>query len=91
MRLEVAEAIVKAADNLGVYATLLPHYSGRGMFGRSTAAVKVNDLATLLKAVAYASRAVYEKEDEDGALQYHHFLGGLHVGMESMGMGFVIY
>lgn len=39
MKIETAQRIVAIADELGLDVTLRAEYSGRGMFGRTTAAV----------------------------------------------------
>ena len=58
MRIEIARAIADAAAEIGVEIELRANYSGRGMMGRTTAALTYNGLSDLLGAVATASANV---------------------------------
>lgn len=55
MKIETAEAVKRAADVLGVDVRIDEAYSGRGMFGRTTAALVGyrNDIETAKVYAAY--------------------------------------
>lgn len=50
----VADAIIAAADAIGLEMSIRESYSGRGMYGKDTVAVIYEDTNDLLKAVATA-------------------------------------
>jgi hypothetical protein len=85
MKLETAEALVKALDGLGVEATVSEGYSGRGMYGRLTVAIVLAQGASLLAAAAFAARQM-AADDVDG------FVRDLRqVQIAAMGLGVVVY
>ena len=53
MKLETAEAIRDAANQLGYQVRVHESYSGRGMFGKTTVALS-GDKSELLRATVYA-------------------------------------
>lgn len=55
MKLETAQAIVQAAQENELNVTLREHYSGRGMFGKSTAGV-VGSRSDITAAIFHASK-----------------------------------
>lgn len=56
MRLSTAQALLAAADALGVEGVaLLEGYSGRGMYGRQTVALTANRVMDLMPLVAQAT------------------------------------
>jgi hypothetical protein len=55
MKLETAQAIVQAAESNDLQVSLYPSYSGRGMFGKTTAAV-VGSRVDITEAIFYASK-----------------------------------
>lgn len=55
MKLETAQAIVQAAQENELNVTLREHYSGRGMFGKSTAGV-VGSREDITAAIFLASK-----------------------------------
>jgi hypothetical protein len=55
MKLETAQAIVQAAYANDLRVSLRADYSGRGMFGKTTAAV-VGSRADITEAIFYASK-----------------------------------
>ena len=62
MRIETAKALVEASNVYDVELRLYEDYSGRCMYGKTTAGV-VGDLSDLLVAVAMASQTIAEVED----------------------------
>lgn len=58
-----AEQIALAAEADGLKVSLRYDYSGRGMFGETTAAVTVPNVAVLLCAVAAAVRSSTDPDD----------------------------
>lgn len=85
MKLETAQKIVEAAGDdyeEGEGVSLYEDYSGRGMYGKMTAAV-TGDLSAIIAAIAMAA---YEAGcDEEGPLD----LGRVRV--DDLGRGVVVY
>jgi hypothetical protein len=57
MRVEVANALHAAAEELGIDARLDENYSGRGMCGRSTAAVSFDSPGQLAASAVLAANS----------------------------------
>lgn len=97
MKLETAEAIKEAADCIGsMDFSIREEYSGRGMFGRSTAALEYGDQNDLMVAVAYAAACIKESECANDAepqeLSVDDFLDEIRKFChDNMGRDFVVY
>lgn len=55
VKLDTAQQIVKAAEFMGIDAELREDYSGRGMYGKATAAVVIGSWTKFAAAVAQAA------------------------------------
>jgi hypothetical protein len=66
MKLEHAERIVRAAEDLGLEVELRQSYSGRGRSGRSTAGV-VGSRSSIIQSIAAAAVDVAQAHDGDSA------------------------
>jgi hypothetical protein len=79
MKQEVAEYLVDACQFNGIDAEIREDYSGRGMFGKTTHGVVVND-----SSMSSVLSAVINYGNDDG-IEVNGF------DTDSMGMGFIIY
>jgi hypothetical protein len=87
MKLETAQALERAAFDVGVEVEARESYSGRGMFGDTTAAVEFAHWRDLLVAVAQAALDADDEAGEDAEL-----LEELHrLRFDDMGLGHVAY
>lgn len=94
MKLETAQAIVNAADEIDLMdVELNENYSGRGMYGRTTSGVVFKRYGDLLRAVALASVRIHDQEEcmSGRTLPHHHFLADLNVMIDAMGLGHIAY
>ena len=66
MKLEHAERIVDALNDMGIDAQLDKDYSGRGMFGRTTAAITTADPGDVAYAAGQLGLRVSRKVDNMG-------------------------
>lgn len=82
MKQEDAEALVNVIEGLGYKAEVYDDYSGRGMFGRTTAGV-VTDMSKAL-----VEGAVEEMVEEDTLDDAEPFLG---LNQDSMGLDIILY
>lgn len=98
MKLETANAIVKAAEDAGKEVRLTESYSGRGMFGKMTAGVigSHSDVMIGITHACYrAGRSAMEAELEndgtatDSAKDMLHELGRLR--QDNMGYDIILY
>jgi hypothetical protein len=83
MKIETAKAIVEAAESIGSEASVYEDYSGRGMYGKTTAGVV---LSSMTAAIAAAAAAV---ADADEPRDMADDLGNL--SWDSMGRDIIIY
>jgi sugar phosphate isomerase/epimerase len=98
MKIEIAKAIVETAEELGIEINLYENYSGRGMFGRTTAGIVYDKDGDLLQAVAKAAKVYTEITDEarengiELAFDVDDFIHGLkNLSSDSMGRSTIIY
>src|SRR4051812_40936618 len=91
MKIETAQAIVAAAEEVGLEGvTLYEGYSGRGMYGKTTAAVCFDRLGDFLAAVARVAADLQFDSAADGRAD--DFCAELQrLGTDGMGRGTVIY
>lgn len=85
MKQETAKALVDAARDLDLEVGLLPTYSGRGMRGRTTAAVSADNVPILVAAVAQAATKLEGDQAEDFVEEM------LGLATDNMGLGLVAY
>ena len=78
MDIELAKKVVEELTNEGLDASLRESYSGRCMYGRTTAAVVCDSRL----APVYAAGRIAEREGMEWDPDF---------GMDNMGLGFVIY
>lgn len=65
MNRELAEALVQALEDEGIDAELREDYSGRGMYGKTTAGVVFDgDIGGVLQAVINNATCFIQEEDE---------------------------
>lgn len=81
---ELMRALVRAGEDRLLEIRARPNYSGRGMAGKETAAVVVENLSTLLVAVALAHNHL--DTDDNGVVEE---VQGLR--MDNMGHDIVVY
>jgi len=84
---KLAAALVKAGLEDGMEIELVSDYSGRGMFGKATAAVNCDGHSTLRRAIAYVAANCEPGSDE--AEEVIEEAGKLRI--DSLGMGIVVY
>lgn len=88
MEIELAETIAEALDNAGIEAKVREEYSGRGMYGNSTAGVVFDgSLGDVLRAVInYAHEFCIEDEGwPEPKFDCNR------IRTDSMGLGTIIY
>lgn len=91
MKLENAQRIVKAAEDMGLDVTLREGYSGRGMYGKTTAGV-IGCHGDIIKSIAYAAAqlgseaARFEDDDSDA-----DFIEDMDLSMDNMGLDYIFY
>lgn len=86
MQLKTAERIVQAAKFNSIEARLHQDYSGRGMMGRTTHAVIVNNHTALIRAVAWAVVLVGSDQGETSDL-----VNDLNFRFDNMGHDLIAY
>lgn len=86
MQLDTAVLLSRAAEDVGVECEVREEYSGRGMFGRTTAALVVESPLVLVGLAALiAGERRYPADLED-------FLTNLNnLTWDSMGLSYVVY
>jgi hypothetical protein len=90
MKLGTAQAIVDAANEVGVEMAVREDYVGRGSF-KPTAAITYNTDQDLLQAVALAAVNVKQAE-QDGSMTLETFLEDIGiVRIDNMGRSLIIY
>jgi hypothetical protein len=86
MKLEHAKLIVNAANDMGAEVTLRENYSGRGMYGKTTAGV-VGTLGDVTKSIAYAASLLTE-DDPD---KVEEFIENMDLAWDNMGKELILY
>lgn len=86
MKLKHAELIAKTAYDYGVEVEVRENYSGRGMFGKTTAGV-VGNMGDIVRAVAGAAAdlAVAEPDEVDD------FVRDMNLSFDNMGFDMIAY
>jgi len=84
MDIQLAKQLVELLEDRGEDASLREDYSGRGMYGRSTAGVVCDGIGTLLKAVLEDAHLFVE----DGSPMYDRISS---FSTDSMGYSTIIY
>ena len=85
MELKLAQAIVEAVEDMGDEATVCEDYSGRGMYGASTAGVVVPSVGVVLTAVIARAHLFV---DQTGCPLFDE---GDHFSTDNMGRDMIIY
>jgi hypothetical protein len=98
---QLAQFIIQACENADTFfqdehgfPTIRNEYSGRGMFGKKTAAIECQNSMTVMAAVAceIVERLGYSNDTDDEAVDLHEMLEDIrHFQMDSMGHDVVIY
>ncbi len=91
MKLETAKILVEASKELNLKFDLREHYSGRGMYGRETTAIVLENFTDMFGAVAIATKNVLEEDQKNGTDGFVDFAEDLGFRSDSMGKGWVIY
>lgn len=94
---ELAEVLVQVLEDEGIEAEIRESYSGRGMFGKETTGVVINDydvdpLGALLQAVINNATCFIQEEEEPVDffdLSEKFSIGNLRT--DSMGLGMIVY
>lgn len=88
MKLETAQRIVEAAKDVGDDVALRENYSGRGMFGETTAGV-VGRTTDILAAVANAAFLLGKRGEQADVESFFHDVHRL--SQDSMGRETIVY
>ncbi len=88
MKLLHAELIAEAADQLGLEVKVYADYSGRGMYGKTTAGL-VGSLSDIVQAIACAAVALGENVN-DADYDTDDFVDDLRLSMDCMGRSDII-
>lgn len=97
MKIEIAKVIVEACEEIGIEVDLREDYSGRGMYGSTTAALVLADEKDLVKATALAAIRVHENAEHEefngreASMTSEDYLQGLDFKFDSMGHDIVVY
>lgn len=83
------ELLVEAGKDLGLEINGREAYSGRGMYGRTTAAVTAENASEVMAAIAQATRGLAQLEKDEEIDEFIEDLRGLRA--DSMGLGVVLY
>lgn len=90
---ELAETLVQVLEDEGIEASLRESYSGRGMYGETTAGVALDgDAGDILRAVINNATCFIKEEEEPVEffdLSERFSIGNLR--QDSMGMGMIVY
>ncbi len=94
MKQWVAEALAKEAEDLGIEVEIRIDYSGRGMYGKETVGVVVDNPLTLIHLAANVVAGLSEAREEDPEATdkmraFSKELTGLR--MDSMGTQTIVY
>lgn len=90
MKLETAQALVAYGDQTGAEITLRDDYSGRGMYGRTVAAVEC-DFGTLVAAAAAAGADLVAAADGDQDAASELIDDLARIRSDNMGLGMIYY
>ena len=88
MKLEVAKFLQEATENAGESCDLREDYSGRGMYGRTTAGIAVESEASLWGNVM---QYIQDNMDEENFREQFSELEFPQFHTDSMGMQTIIY
>jgi hypothetical protein len=101
MKIEIAEIIVNAAEEIGLDMSLRENYSGRGMFGKTTTGIIYNSEGDLLQAVGCAAANLkqaeleapnYRDDSDTKTLTVEEFLNAIRrTSRDNMGHSGIIY
>lgn len=92
MKIETAKLLVEAAekaDTFSVEATLFPDYSGRAMYGRTTAGVTVYKMLDVALLAAVVVTVLHESGQEEKVDDFIHDLKNLR--SDELGTGYIVY
>ena len=93
MDLELAETLVQVLEDEGIEARLEESYSGRGMYGKTTAGVVLEgDAGDIIRAIINNATCFIKEEEEPVEffdLSERFSIGNLR--QDSMGLGMIIY
>ncbi len=90
MNAEVAKMLKTAADRLDIEVEVTTDYSGRGMYGKSTAGLVLDNPMDL---VAIAVEAANHLNDMDKATEADDLVGYFYVSLkwDNMGRSYIVY
>jgi hypothetical protein len=93
MQLETAKIIAEVAEDAGnENVSLREDYSGRGMYGQTTAGLVVGSLGDLLPLVAAAAAQLERQQGEEGVMDIDTFIGSLErIRTDNMGRDLIVY
>ena len=89
MKLEVAQALVEAAADIGVEMDIYEDYSGRSMYGTKTTGVTYASEVDLMKAAAYVAGAIGDGSID--TMELPDFIDELPSRRDNMGHDFIAY
>jgi hypothetical protein len=83
MGIKLAKILVEVIDD----SYLREDYSGRGMFGKTTAGFVVDNLADTMSAIINCADVFIDIEDGD----VYPMFGDVRLKIDNMGKGYIIY
>ncbi len=86
MKTEVAKRLAELADSMGFEFSFREDYSGRGMYGRTTAGITVTSLQDFAKFLYEAAEYIHQDQQE-GFLPER--IGSFSV--DNMGYDYILY
>ena len=87
MDMELAEMIIEAIENNGMDAELRSDYSGRGMYGKTTHRIVIEDGVGNVMAAIINNADIFV--DEDGDPVFARFIECIR--SDNMGLGNILY
>lgn len=91
MKMSTAQALQRAAEELGVQCDIRDAYSGRGMYGRHTWAVIVTGAHVIAPIAAQAMKMIKEAGTIDGQEETDLVQDLLKLRTDDMGFDKVVY
>jgi len=85
MTKEQAEFLVEALQDDGCQGDIIPEYSGKGMYGKTTFAVTCDSIQDMIACAV--QRAMMEVPTEENVSLFD----GVDFALDQLGLGYVVY
>jgi hypothetical protein len=89
MELQIAEKILEASRELGFECTLNESYSGRGMYGNTTAALIFEKINHFVASVVYVATEI--KDEDEDICDEDIIETAIQMQQDNMGLRTIIY